>query len=162
MFRLLALSRRIHQQVGIAEDRGHGGADFVAHVARNRLLATLATSAWRRASMSFNSNCLLDDDPPPAVHEKLELADVAFVVVCRFVSDAGDGDDPLAVEYGNIHVADDRHVPLGRAPLERIRRGIVVGNDRFPLADRLAPEPRLLHGINDRLVDDFAGFVGRL
>ena len=35
------IERRIHQQVGITEDSGHGGADFVAHVGQEPALGLI-------------------------------------------------------------------------------------------------------------------------
>ena len=84
-------------------------------LARKRLFAWLAASAWLRASARLQLELFLRDDPPPAVHQKLELANVALVVVRWLVADARHGHDPLAVEDGDVHVPEDGHVAVGRA-----------------------------------------------
>ena len=131
-------------------------------LARKRLLACVAASAWSLAAASFNSNCLCEAIRHQPSMKELELAEIAFVIIGGLVADAGHGHDPVAVEHGNVHVPDDGHMSFRRAVLVRIRRGVVVRDDRLALTHRLAPKSGLFHRVHDGLVDHFAGSMGRL
>ena len=76
---------------------------------------------------------------PHALHQQGQLAHVRFVVGLRLVPHPGHDHDLLAIEHRNIHVASNVNVPFGITLFQRIGGDVVVGDDRFALADSFAP-----------------------
>src|SRR5688572_14869163 len=66
-------------------------------------------------------------------------------VLLKFIANSHHCHNTFVADNGNDDLAQDRDMSLGNAFLS-LKRFIIVLNDRTPLADRLCPDPGLVHG----------------
>ena len=78
-------------------------------------------------------------DLPEASHQKREFAKVPVIVIGPLVSHTCNHHDMGAIKDGDVHVPDDRDMPLWISLLLGVRGCIVIGDHRAALPDRLPP-----------------------